>query len=194
SCYAPSETPIRDELKSARAFAETLGQPFWVVGGDVWLAAERYHSDGPKAALEDLEHALNGASALGIQLLMRYQEALLAHAYACEGRHEDAERLWAKIHTPKNRECNRMLWPELLRLRAEARRLAGAKDAEILGDLDQAEKMARQQGALAWLAQIYGTRRRLQLSPADTSRDKLKKLVSNGGKQHPAIIAAMADS
>lgn len=191
NCYAPSALPIREELMEARSFAEELGQPFWVVSADLWLGAELYHQQGPVAAIEALEQALREAGKMGIQLFVRYHEALLAHGYGSAGQHDKAEQLWSAIDTPDNVEGNLMLWPELLRLRAEARHLAGVDVAEIARDLDEAEVLARKHGALAWLIKTLGTRARLDLAvdkPLKTIEDQLAEILSGQWNDHPAVV------
>lgn len=186
-CYAPSGLPIREELEQAKALAETFGQPFWIVGASLWMAAARYHNESPAAALTDLEAAIAGAEALGIRFLTRYHEALLAHAHACVGQHEDAEGLWATIDTPENAQGNTMIWPEILRLRAESRYLAKAPADVLVRDLDHAEQMARDIGALAWFAHILDSRRRLQLSSPDEVLSALQGIMPSGAERHPSL-------
>ncbi|MES0862718.1 AAA family ATPase [Ruegeria sp. SCPT10] len=186
-CYAPSSVPIQEELKSARGLAETFGQPFWIVGANLWLSASRYHNESPAAALSELEAAVGEARALGIEIFTRYHEALLAHAYACVGRHEDAEGLWATIDTPENAQGNTMIWPEILRLRAESRYLAKAPADVLVRDLDHAEQMARDIRSLAWLAHILNSRRRLQLSSSEEVLSAIQEIMPSGAERHPSF-------
>lgn len=156
-CYAPTDKDIRAEMLEARAFAEHLGQPFWVVGGSLWLATEKFHNAGPAEAEADLESAIRQANAMGISLLTRYHEGLLAVSYAQTGKADEAERMWEQIITAENLADNRMIWPELLRMRAQTRQMAGCAPSVVARDLDTARRMAKQIGALGWLTRIDET-------------------------------------
>lgn len=197
--YAGSRAPYRDEIEEAIGFARHLGQPFWIVSGQVWLAHERYHREGPAAAADDLAQAVAGLDSLGIHIGMGFHRARLARALAAAG--ADAPARAAMDAASAAVEAGRypVYAAEVLRQRAEVALLLDADEETASGCLGRATAMAAQQGFRAWSALVAGSAARFALrrggDAAATAADleaRLAALAAPKSADHPAFLAARA--
>ncbi|EYD74895.1 hypothetical protein Rumeso_03536 [Rubellimicrobium mesophilum DSM 19309] len=196
-CYAMPESDIRPDLQAATALASELGQPFWMMAGNLWLTAARAQMEGPVATLADQEAAVGLAEAMGLRLTISFHEALLARSHATVGRHEDAETLVGRALAAIAEGQDRVYEPEVLRQKAEIGLLARPDDLEAAhATLTRAADLARGSGARAWSALIAGSQARLlargegREAAEDWLRRQLEGLVRPGSENHPAFRSA----
>ncbi|HEU0220943.1 MAG TPA: AAA family ATPase, partial [Paracoccaceae bacterium] len=196
-CYSLSQIAYRTEIEAATSLAAELGQPFWILAGALWLAAERGRREGWVAALPDLEAAVGRCHATGLRLGASYHEALLAFGYADAGRISEAEAMIGRAASALAEGRDAMYAAEVRRIGAEILILArpGAV-AEAEAALAGAAALAAAQDARAWSAHIAASQARLRArSEGREAAERwlaaeLGRLTRPGSEQHPAFRAA----
>ncbi|HVG47756.1 MAG TPA: hypothetical protein VM899_06420, partial [Rubellimicrobium sp.] len=194
--YAVPESDIRSELESATGLAAELGQPFWMMAGQLWLTAARVRLEGA-AAFASQEAAVQLAQVTGLRLTLSFHEALLARSQAEQGRHEEAQTLIGRALAAIAAGQDRVFEAEVLRQKAEILLLARPDDVEpARAILTRAASLARAAGARAWSALIAASQARLlarsegQATAEEWLRDQLVGLVRPGSEDHPAFRSA----
>jgi len=194
--YALPEADVRPELEAATGLAAELGQPFWMMAGQLWLTAARVQQEGA-AAYTDQEGAVHLAHATGLRLTLSFHEALLARSQAEQGRHEEAQATIARALAAIAAGQDRVFEPEVLRQKAEILLLARPNDPESArAILVRAASLARASGARAWSALIAASQARLLARTEGEAeaeawlRRQLDGLVRPGSENHPAFRSA----
>ncbi|PRY26120.1 AAA ATPase-like protein [Aliiruegeria haliotis] len=195
--YALSEEPSRPQLEAATALAGELGQPFWVIAGNLWLAQDKLRNSGPQAALADFEAAIAGMDGIGLRLGRAYHLASLAYCRARNGKPAGAEEAISDSLSMLDQGADLIYSAEVHRLSAEISLLADPGNLDGATEcLDRADAIAREQGALGWSALIAGTRARMMATrtgreTAETwLQEHLAAISPRGASRHPAFLTA----
>ncbi len=166
--YCPTDAEYRKRIEEATAFAHEIGQPFWIMSGNMWLAQSTFQQQGAEAALEPLVAALEGVHASGMRFVTGLFEATAALALAQTGQLEAARECIAPALAEVEAGRNNMYAPEILRQYALTEALTSDPDRRLIRTtLDKARGMARRQGARAWQAMIAASEARLRLENHD---------------------------
>ena len=196
-CYTMPEVDVRPWLEAATGMATELGQPFWMMAGNLWLTAARAQLEGSASTLADQAAAVGLAQATGLRLTITFHEALLARSYAEAGRHEEARTLIEGALSAIASGQDRVFEPEVLRQKAEVGLLARPDDLGAACEtLDRAAKLARASSARAWSALIAGSQARLlsRTEGREAARHwlgrQIEELVPPGSENHPAFRSA----
>lgn len=195
--YAHSEENYRADMAEATAFAAEIGQPFWVIAGQVWLAHEAVRNGDLSSATAALESATDQTRAIGLHLGRAYHMATLARCFALAGRSQDARDAITEALSENEVGRDMIYSPEILRLNAEVIILndpEATKQADVV--LDAAQVGAHHAGSRAWSALIAASRARLMATETgkDQAQEWLEKtlasLALSGSEMHPAFVTA----
>jgi class 3 adenylate cyclase len=195
--YALPHEDCREELEAAIAFAQDIGQPFWVTAGHVWLAHEAVRSRGPVEALEEMRAAVEMMEVIGLQLGRAYHDAMLAYCSACSGARKEARAMISRAKNAIAAGRDQLYAPEVLRLSAETLLACDPDQAQAAQtELNEAAARAEAQGSYAWAALTAASQARLSAvssgraaAEARLSED-LKRLVRPESSSHPAFLSA----
>lgn len=195
--YALPQDNCRAELEAAVAFAQEIGQPFWVFSGQVWLAHEAVRSRGPVEALEEMRAAIRVMEMMGLKLGSAYHDAMLAYCCAQAGEAEEAKSMIQRAQAAIAAGRDLLYAPEVLRLSAECLLAAdpGAAAAAEAG-LSEAARLAGENGSRAWAALTAASQARLMAGPLGQEAaeswlsGKLDRLVPPSSQNHPAVLTA----
>jgi adenylate cyclase len=180
----------RDELRARQcaeasaAISAEHGFPFWLAGGTIiggWALAA---GGDTQAGLSRIRHGLADWHTTGSVTYLTYYQALLADALRIQGDFEAALQVVEEALTLAAQTDERMLEPELVRLRGQLR-LALAHDDDAIrrqagADFREALEMARRQEA-----------RSLELRAA-TSLTKLEEDLGLPGQGRAALAQAIS--
>jgi len=193
-CYAAPGPEVRPALEAAVGLAHDLGQPFWMLSGSLWLAAEKVRREGHAAALPDQQAVVAMCHATGLRLTMAYHEALLARSLAETGQHDAAATMIAQSRAAIAGGQDRLYLAEVLRQEAEIMRLARPRETAAVTDLLEAARgVSARAGSRAWGALIAGSQARLiaQRDGAGVAAGWLEQalaaLALPGSADHPAF-------
>lgn len=195
--YAHACEDYRQAMREALDYAREAGQPFWLYAGNNWMAIERSVREGPLAALSDLETAVFTSHAVGIGITVALLEARLALSYAVAGRADEARAMMGRPFARFARGQDLLFRPEALRLRAEmVLVLDPDHTAAALADLDEADRVADEQGAPVWSALIAASRARIMARKIGQPKAeawltaRIVALAAPGSEDHPAYVTA----
>ncbi len=195
--YAHSDENYRAEIADAANLAAELGQPFWVIAGQIWLALEATRNSDISVATAALEAATDQTRAIGLHMGQSYHMATLARCFAMTGRPEDAREAIEEALSENAAGRDLVYAPEILRLHAEVTILS---DPLAVGPasalLDRAQSEAERAGSHAWSALIIASRARLLRGELGTDQAQkwldsaLASLELPGSALHPAFVTA----
>lgn len=195
--YAHSRENYRTEIAEATELAAELGQPFWVVAGQVWLAYEAVRNGDLLTATAGLEAATDQTRAIGLHMGQAHHMATLARCFALTGRPQDAQDAIAEALDENERGRDMIYAPEVLRLHAEVTILNDPEALEPANALlDRAQSEAERAGSRAWSALIAASRARLLRAETGTLQAQswldstLVSLELPGSALHPAFVTA----
>ncbi|WP_299561497.1 adenylate/guanylate cyclase domain-containing protein [uncultured Sulfitobacter sp.] len=195
--YAHSDEDYRAVIAEATEYAAEIGQPFWIVAGQIWLAHEAVRNADPESGTAALEAATDQTRAIGLHMGQAYHMATLARCFAQTGRPQDAQDAINEALSENQVGRDLIYAPEVLRLQAEVTILT---DPEARGPanalLDRAQARAERTGSRAWAALIAASRARLMSVETGTPEAQawlektLCALHLPGSELHPAFVTA----
>lgn len=197
--YAPGDEAAIARIRAGVAHAAEIGQPFWVIAGQQWLAMDAAWRDGPARSIETLRTEVDRAAQMRQTITLGYFQARLAEACARLGLAEEARMRIAAAESEVARGRCGIHEPEILRLKSEALWHCGAADAAaVRALLDEADALAARRGMQAWRWLVAASRAGVTAHDNSAARAAtilaadLDALATPDCERHPAYRHARA--